>query len=117
MRVQGAVRRRTALREGAHVSSNLTINTDPAEVGFDASRLERLDRRPSQGGGSGHRPGFPVTVARHGNLVHVGKGGLRNVEDGLPVEDDTRWRVYSMTKPVTSVAGMMLDEGGSFELP
>ena len=51
-----------------------------------------------------------------GKLVHVGRHGLRDVEDGLPVEDDTRWRIFSMTKPVTSVAAMMLYEEGAFEL-
>ncbi|MFP5372816.1 MAG: serine hydrolase domain-containing protein, partial [Actinomycetes bacterium] len=54
--------------------------------------------------------------ARHGKLVHVGRYGSRNVEEGLPVEVDTRWRIYSMTKPVTSVAAMMLYEEGAFEL-
>ena len=98
------------------MSSDLTITTDPAEVGFDAARLQRLDRRLARWVDDGQLPGFLVTVARHGKLVHVGKGGLRNVEDGLPVEDDTRWRIYSMTKPVTSVAAMMLYEEGAFEL-
>jgi CubicO group peptidase (beta-lactamase class C family) len=64
----------------------------------------------------GQLPGFLVTVARHGRLVHVGRYGSRNVEAGLPVEDDTRWRIFSMTKPVTSVAAMMLYEEGAFEL-
>ena len=64
----------------------------------------------------GQLPGFLVTVARHGQLVHVGRYGLRDVENGLPVEDDTRWRIFSMTKPVTSVAAMMLYEEGAFEL-
>ena len=64
----------------------------------------------------GQLPGFLVTVARHGQLVHVGRYGHRDVENGLPVTDDTRWRIYSMTKPVTSVAAMMLYEEGAFEL-
>jgi len=98
------------------MTSDLTISTDPAEVGLDAGRLQRLDRRLARWVDDGQLPGFLVTVARHGKLVHVGKGGLRNVEDALPVEDDTRWRIYSMTKPVTSVAAMMLYEEGAFEL-
>ena len=98
------------------MGNDLTVTTDPAEVGFDASRLERLDRRLARWVDAGQLPGFLVTVARHGRLVHVGKSGLRNVEDGLPVDDDTRWRIYSMTKPVTSVAAMMLYEEGAFEL-
>ena len=42
--------------------------------------------------------------------------GQRDAEAGLPVEPDTLWRIYSMTKPVTSVAAMMLYEEGAFEL-
>ncbi|MDT0277295.1 serine hydrolase domain-containing protein [Blastococcus goldschmidtiae] len=98
------------------MGSDLTVSTDPAEVGFDAGRLERLDRRLSRWVDDGQLPGFLVTVARHGKLVHVGRGGLRDMDAGLPVEDDTRWRVFSMTKPVTSVAAMMLYEEGAFEL-
>src|SRR6185436_10559135 len=53
---------------------------------------------------------------RHGHLAHVARCGSRDVEAGLPVTDDTLWRIYSMTKPVTSVAAMMLYEQGALEL-
>jgi CubicO group peptidase (beta-lactamase class C family) len=98
------------------VGSDLKIGTDPAEVGIDGARLKRLDRRLARWVDDGQLPGFLVTVARHGHLVHVGRYGLRDVENGRPVEEDTRWRIYSMTKPVTSVAAMMLYEEGAFEL-
>jgi len=98
------------------MSSDLQITTDPAEVGFDPARLQRLDRRLARWVDEGRLPGFLVTVARHGHLVHVGRQGLRDVENGLPVAEDTRWRIFSMTKPVTSVAAMMLYEEGAFEL-
>jgi len=96
--------------------SDLTVSTDPAEVGFDAARLGRIDRRLARWVDDGQLPGFLVTVARHGELVHVGRHGFRDVDNGLPVEDDTRWRIYSMTKPITSVAAMMLYEEGAFQL-
>ncbi|MFD2092717.1 serine hydrolase domain-containing protein [Blastococcus deserti] len=98
------------------MGSDLTVSTDPAEVGFDPARLGRIDRRLARWVDDGQLPGFLVTVARHGKLVHVGRQGFRDVENGLPVEEDTRWRIYSMTKPVTSVAAMMLYEEGAFEL-
>ena len=98
------------------MTTALEVDTDPAEVGFDAGRLARLDRRLARWVDDGQLPGYLVTVARHGRLVHVGRYGSRNVEAGLPVEDDTRWRIFSMTKPVTSVAAMMLYEEGAFEL-
>jgi CubicO group peptidase (beta-lactamase class C family) len=104
------------VRQDASVSSDLKITTDPAEVGVDAARLQRIDRRLARWVDDRQIPGFLVTVARRGHLVHVGKYGHRDVESGLPVEDDTRWRIYSMTKPVTSVAAMMLYEEGAFEL-
>ncbi len=98
------------------MSTELQVSTDPAEVGLDPARLGRVDRRLARWVDDGQLPGFLVTVARHGKLVHVGRYGSRNVEEGLPVETDTRWRIYSMTKPVTSVAAMMLYEEGAFEL-
>src|SRR3954447_2763262 len=78
--------------------SDLTVATDPAEVGFDAARLQRLDRRLAQWVDQGHLPGFLVTVARHGKLVHVGKHGHRDVEAGRPGTDDTRRGVSSLNK-------------------
>jgi CubicO group peptidase (beta-lactamase class C family) len=98
------------------VVDELKVDTDPAEVGFDPDRLDRLDRRLQRYVDDGLLPGFLVTVARHGRLAHVGLGGLRHVEEGLPVETTTRWRIYSMTKAVTSVAAMMLYEEGAFLL-
>ncbi|MGK5111514.1 serine hydrolase domain-containing protein [Geodermatophilus sp. CPCC 205506] len=98
------------------MTTALQVDTDPAEVGFDPARLTRIDRRLARWVDEGRLPGFLVTVARHGRLVHVGRYGYRNVEEGLPVETDTRWRIYSMTKPITSVAAMMLYEEGAFEL-
>ncbi|MGY1805759.1 serine hydrolase domain-containing protein [Blastococcus sp. SYSU D00669] len=96
--------------------TELEVTTDPGEVGFDPGRLSRLDRRLARWVDEGRIPGFLVTVSRHGRLVHVGTAGRRNVEEGLPVEAGTRWRIFSMTKPVTSVAAMMLYEEGAFEL-
>ena len=98
------------------MSDALTVDTDPAEVGMDGARLARLDRRLARFVDDGQLPGFLVTVARSGRLVHVGCSGRRDVENGLPVEPGTRWRIYSMTKPVTSVAAMMLYEEGAFQL-
>ncbi|QNG37182.1 beta-lactamase family protein [Geodermatophilaceae bacterium NBWT11] len=94
----------------------LTVETDPAAVGLDAARLARLDARLARWVDEGQLPGFLVTVARHGELAHVGTHGMRDVEAGLPVTPDTIWRVFSMTKPITSVAAMSLYEEGAFEL-
>ncbi|MCZ2858554.1 serine hydrolase domain-containing protein [Blastococcus sp. VKM Ac-2987] len=98
------------------MSDELQVVTDPAEVGMDPTRLGRIDDRLARYVEDGQLPGFLVTVARHGELVHVGRYGSRDVENGRPVELDTRWRIFSMTKPVTSVAAMMLYEEGAFQL-
>ncbi len=94
----------------------LQIEVDPAEVGFDKGRLDRLDRHFARYVDERKLAGYLLTVARHGKLAHVSSDGHRDLEAGLPVEADTLWRIYSMTKPITSVAAMMLYEEGGFEL-
>ncbi|HEY4463549.1 MAG TPA: serine hydrolase domain-containing protein, partial [Streptosporangiaceae bacterium] len=85
-------------------------------VGLDPSRLERIDRHFARYVDDGRLPGWLITVNRHGRLAHVSCRGSRDMEAGLPVETDTQWRLYSMTKPITSVAAMMLYEEGGFSL-
>jgi CubicO group peptidase (beta-lactamase class C family) len=96
--------------------TELKPEVDPAEVGLDADRLRRIDHHFSRYVDDGRLPGWLVAVSRHGRLAHVSWRGSRDLEAGLPVEPDTLWRIYSMTKPVTSVAAMMLYEEGAFEL-
>ena len=94
----------------------LAAEVDPAEVGLDPQRMQRIDRHFARYVDDGRLPGWLVTVSRHGRLAHVSCYGSRDLEAGLPVETDTLWRIYSMTKPVTSVAAMMLYEECAFEL-
>ena len=96
--------------------TDLTLTADPAELGFDADRLERIDRHFERYVDEGRLPGWLVVVARNGEVAHVALAGSRDVEADAPVELDTVWRIYSMTKPVTSVAAMSLWEEGAFEL-
>ncbi len=95
-----------------------TIGTEVAasEVGFDEGRLARIDRHFQVYVEDGRLPGWLVLVARHGKIVHLSTSGLRDVAAGLPTETDTLYRLFSMTKPITSVAAMMLYEEGAFEL-
>jgi CubicO group peptidase (beta-lactamase class C family) len=96
--------------------SGLEAELDPAEAGFDAERLARIDRYLERYVEDGRLAGWLAVVARGGRIVHVARAGVRDVASGAPVEDGTLWRIYSMTKPVTSVAAMMLYEEGAFEL-
>ena len=89
---------------------------DPGAVGLDAARLDRLDRHFARYVDDGLLPGWLVAVSRHGQLAHVSTYGQRDLEAGLPVETDTIWRIYSMTKPITAVAALVLWEQGGFEL-
>ncbi|GAA0249469.1 serine hydrolase domain-containing protein [Cryptosporangium japonicum] len=83
---------------------------------MDPTRLARIDRHFARYVDDGRLPGWSVLVSRHGRVAHTGTYGLRDVEAGRPVTDDTLFRIYSMTKPITSVAALMLYEEGAFEL-
>ena len=96
--------------------TELKAEVDPAEVGLDAERLGRIDGTFERYVDDGKLAGYLVTVARHGKLAHVSSYGSRDREEGLPVETDTLWRIFSMTKPITSVAAMMLYEQGALQL-
>jgi CubicO group peptidase (beta-lactamase class C family) len=88
----------------------------PEQAGFDKRRLARLDAHFARYVEDGRLAGWQLAIARDGRVVHSSVHGHRDAEAGLPVEPDTLWRLYSMTKPVTSVAAMMLWEEGRFEL-
>jgi CubicO group peptidase (beta-lactamase class C family) len=94
----------------------LDATADPASLGFDPSRLARIDRRFARYVDDGLLAGWQLVVTRGGEIAHASVYGLRDAEAGLAVEDDTLWRIYSMTKPITSVAAMSLWEEGHFEL-
>ena len=96
--------------------NELTIEVDAAEAGLDAERLKRIDAHLAGYVADGRLPGWLLTIRRHGRLAYVARCGSRDLEAGLPVTDDTVWRIYSMTKPVTSVAAMILYEEGRLAL-
>ena len=96
--------------------TELTIAVDPAEAGLDKERLKRIDAHFARYVDDGRLAGWLLTISRHGRLAHVARCGSRDLEAGLPVTDDTLWRIYSMTKPITSVAAMILYEEGRFAL-
>jgi len=93
-----------------------TVEHDPAEVGVDAERLARIDTHLARYVDDGRLAGWQVLVTRRGRTVHASTYGSRDLEAGLPVEPDTLWRIYSMTKPVTAVVAMSLYEEGRFSL-
>jgi len=94
----------------------LTVDSDPGSVGVDADRLARIDTHLASYVDDGRLAGWQVLVTRHGQTVHSSVGGSRDLEAGLPMEPDTIWRIYSMTKPITAVVAMSLFEEGRFLL-
>ncbi|MCI4064551.1 beta-lactamase family protein [Micromonospora sp. R77] len=95
---------------------SLAVSTDPDRIGFDPARLARIDEHFGAYVDDGRLAGWQIVVTRRGEVAHSATYGLRDREAGSPVESDTLWRIYSMTKPITSVAAMMLWEEGRFEL-
>jgi CubicO group peptidase (beta-lactamase class C family) len=103
-----------AVEEGGPVG--VEVEVEAGQVGFDAARLARIDRHFAGYVEDGRLPGWLVLVSRRGRIVHLATCGRRDLEADLPVELGTRFRVYSMTKPVTAVAAMQLYEEGAFSL-
>ncbi len=95
---------------------SLKVVRDPHDAGFRGGALERVRAHLDGYVASRKFPGWLVTVARDGDLVWVGRGGHRDREQSLPVTDDTIWRLYSMTKPITAVVALQLYEEGRYDL-
>ncbi|MFB7501436.1 serine hydrolase domain-containing protein [Streptomyces sp. NPDC056161] len=94
----------------------LRQEADPDEAGLDPKALDRLDRYLAHHVDEGRLPGYLVAVARGGRIAHLTAHGHRDRAAGLPVEADTLWRFYSMTKPVTALAVLLLVEEGRLSL-
>jgi len=90
--------------------------TSPESVGLCAVRLTRIAAHFNRYVDAGRIPGYLVIVARRGQVAYLHRYGARDIESGRPVEEDTIFRIYSMTKPITSVAVMMLYERGLLQL-
>ncbi len=86
-------------------------------TGLDAGRLERItDHMQRNYIGPEKIAGCQIAVARHGHIAYLKSFGMMDIERNKPTADDTIYRIYSMTKPITSVALMTLYEQGYFQL-
>jgi CubicO group peptidase (beta-lactamase class C family) len=89
----------------------------PESAGMSAAALARIeDHIKRRYVDTGRFPGTQLVIFRRGKLVHSAVQGLADLERKVPVKDDTIFRIYSMTKPITSVAFMMLFEEGRVAL-
>ncbi|MXY99147.1 beta-lactamase family protein, partial [Candidatus Poribacteria bacterium] len=88
----------------------------PEDVGMSTARLRRMTPVMQGYVDDGKIPCALTMIAREGKLVHFEKFGMQDIAAAKPVEFDTIFRLYSMTKPITSIAVMMLYEEGHFQL-
>src|SRR5437762_4514936 len=87
------------------------MSVRPEDVGLSSQRLARIDQHLRERYiDTGKIAGAVTLVARHGQVAHFSALGLRDRERKQPMAEDTIFRIYSMTKPVASVAMMMLIE-------
>jgi len=94
-------------------ADDMTTITPPESLGMCSQRLARIDRFLAERYvTSGKMPFALLQIAREGHLVHQSVLGHASLENGTPLVEDSIVRIYSMTKPVTSVAFMMLVEAG-----
>jgi CubicO group peptidase (beta-lactamase class C family) len=96
--------------------SELVIEADPEDVDMSSARLRNVTNLVQRYLDEQKLPGALSLVARGGKIVHLETYGTMDEERHTPVQLDTIWRFYSMTKPIASVGLMMLYEEGRFQL-
>jgi CubicO group peptidase (beta-lactamase class C family) len=92
------------------------VSAEPERVGLSAYRLDRVDVWMRRLVEDGKLPGVQVAVMRRGEVAFARQHGFADIARAKPMAADTIVRIYSMTKPLTSVAIMMLYEEGRFQL-
>ena len=81
---------------------------EPETVGFSTNRLAKVTEFVEREIADGNLVGTVTLVARHGQVVHFEAAGRNGLDDERPMETDALFRIFSMTKPITTVAAMML---------
>lgn len=95
----------------------MNMATEPGRAGFSAQRLARISGHLERNYiAPGKIAGCQVAVSRRGTLAYFGSFGHQDRERGVAMQDDAIFRIYSMSKPITSVALMQLYELGLFQL-
>jgi len=90
--------------------------SEPAEVGLNGTQLAKIDRHLEKYVDDGSLAGSCVLIARRGQIAHLGVTGSSDLARGAPMRDDTIFRIYSMTKPITCLVAMQLFEEGRLQL-
>lgn len=99
----------------ANAASNEGLSqAQPESVGFSSERLQRLKEGTHRVVDAGELSGMVTLVTRHGKLVYSDVYGVQDISSKKPMTADTIFRIYSMTKPITGVAMMILYEEGKW---
>ena len=103
---------------GAAFTSQAAVlpEAKPEDVGMSSQRLARLDATMQRAVDSGELPGVVILIARDGRLAYAKSFGWQDREKKIAMRNDSIFRIYSMTKPVVSVAAMILVEEGRLGL-
>ena len=88
----------------------------PEELGLSSSRLDRVTDWLNQQVESERLAGASTMICRNGRIGYLESAGQSDLENGKPFDASTIVRIFSMTKPITSVAAMMLYEEGRYQL-
>jgi CubicO group peptidase (beta-lactamase class C family) len=97
-----------------HAEAPLPSAGTPGEVGLDAAQLKRIEAVTQAHVDSGVVPGAHMLIARRGKIAWQARLGYRDTKEAMP--QDAIFRIYSMTKPITSVVAMMLLEDGRLQV-
>lgn len=96
--------------------AQFAVSADPGATGFVSPRLKRIDDAINAEIAAGKIPGAVVLAARNSNIAYFKSFGLADIDSQTPMQNDSIFRIASMTKAITSVAAMILYEHGLFQL-
>ena len=100
----------------ASISAADFRNSRPEALGMSSERLERLDSVMKSYVDNGQLAGQVILVLRNGRIAYAAENGLRNIESGLPMTNDTIFRIASQTKAIVSTGIMILNERGQLDI-
>jgi len=93
-----------------------TLSSTPEKVGLSSDTLELASQKMQEYIDNGKLAGIATLVMKDGKVIHRERFGFANIEEQKPVEENSIFRIFSMTKPITAVALMTLYDEGKFEL-
>jgi CubicO group peptidase (beta-lactamase class C family) len=104
------------LLTGAALGQPLPVASKPEAVGISSQRLDRVRRQMQADVASGRIPGAVLLIARHGKIAHLDAVGFQERKSPALMKRDSIFRIASMSKPITSVAVMILAEEGKLDI-